>query len=136
MKAHNLTDVATSALTAAGLVNVPVKVGGVSIPAGGSADLDPRQVKEREIRRFQDLGAIHVGDEAPPAYRARVAHRVAMDKAAEAKAAADKKALEAGATVAPVAPGTPDEPHLSETKAEKKRRIKAEKQASGTAPEE
>lgn len=130
MKAHNLTNVATSALTAAGLINVPVKVGGVSIPAGGSADLDPRKVKEREIRRFQDLGAIHVGDEAPPAYRARVAHRVAMDKAAEAKAAAGKKA---GATVAP---GAPDEPPSNETKAEKKRRIKAEKQASGNTPEE
>lgn len=133
MKAHNLTNVTTSALTAAGLVNVPVTVGGVAIPAGGSAVLDPRKVKEREIRRFQDLGAIHVGDEAPPAYQARVAHRAAMDKAAEAKAAGDKKAIEAGATVAP---GAPDESPSSETKAERKRRIRSEKQGSGNTPEE
>lgn len=69
MRVYNLTDVPTTALSARGLVNVPLKVGGVDIPPGEHRDVRSLGADEQTFLR---CGALSVG-EPPSWYRAQKA---------------------------------------------------------------
>jgi len=65
MRLHNLTDVSTQVLQNTGLVNVPIKTGGVVIKPGESADFT---VIPADASRFLKLGALFSGAEPPDSY--------------------------------------------------------------------
>lgn len=124
MRVHNITDVPTQALKAAGLVGVSLRVGDTIIRPGES-EVVPSLGTNAD--RYMRVAAIHVGDKPPAGYTP-----------AEKPAAPERKSLEVSTnvpvtdsvTVSP--PGLPDEGTEAETKAERKRRIKAEKQGEGS----
>lgn len=70
MKVFNITDAATSALTAQGLANQAIKVGDTVIPKGGSAEIRGTAKERSELQVFIKVGAV-VLDSLPPAYAAR-----------------------------------------------------------------
>jgi hypothetical protein len=70
VKVFNITDAATSALTAQGLANQAIKVGETVIPKGGSADIRGTARERAELQVFLKVGAVAL-DELPPAYAAR-----------------------------------------------------------------
>lgn len=65
MRVYNLTDVPTPALRAAGLVNVPLKVGGITVQPGESV---PIRSALGATGRYIRVGAVHVGDAPPKGY--------------------------------------------------------------------
>ena len=67
MKAYNITDESTPELVAKGLVNVPIKLGDVIIPAGTMSIVHPRY-RAAAVQRF--AGAIAI-DVLPPYYEGK-----------------------------------------------------------------
>lgn len=65
-RVHNLTDVPTPALRTAKLVNVPITMSGVTIQPGESAMVG--RPPARQSTRLTRVGAIHIGEKAPPGY--------------------------------------------------------------------
>lgn len=65
MRLHNLTDVPTPVLHNAGLLNVPIKIGGVVIKQGEYADF---AVLPADSSRFLKTGALFLGAEPPESY--------------------------------------------------------------------
>jgi len=129
VRVHNITDVPTQALKAAGLVCVSLRVGGTIIKPGRS-EVVPSLGTDAD--RYIRVAAIHVGDEPPEGYAP-----------AEKAAVPERKVLEVSSnvivtdsvTVSP--PGLPDDVEtMSETKGERKRRLRLERQSQGSGSEE
>jgi hypothetical protein len=133
VRVHNLTDVPTQALKWAGLVCVALRVGD-TIVRPGESEVVPALGTGAD--RYIRVGALHVGDDPPKGYtpikRVEAPRRVTLEVDSHA-------AVSNGATV--VLTGVSDsdvnmpDAHL-ETKAERKRRIRAEKQIESGDSEE
>jgi hypothetical protein len=103
VRVHNITDVPTQALKAAGLVCVPLRVGGTIVKPGESEEVSSLGTN---ADRFIRVAAIHVGDKPPEGYAP-----------AEKAEAPQRKVLEVSThvpvtdnvTVAPAGLGEPDE---------------------------
>ncbi len=87
MRVYNLTDVPTQALSAAGLVNVPLNVSGVIIQPGENKEVP---VLGPDADRYIRVTAIHVGDSPPKNYTPNVPQQVQAAPPAPAETAKKK----------------------------------------------
>lgn len=122
MRVHNITDAPTQSLKAAGLVSVSLRVGGTIIKPGESAVVSSLGTN---ADRYISVGAIHVGDKPPVGYTS------------VRKPAASQKVLNPYQQVfvtsaVKVIPADPSHTPEGETKADRKKRYRLERQGESS----